>query len=199
MFCPRCGANLPEGLVYCSFCGMHTTIINKYAYRQKRRPSPTIYFITLLSIAAALTLLILFSVFTVGNPSEETSASFEATVRLTNGTERFPSRTASLRPSPLPSVSVTPVTPETPSFDSEYIEELIAYFNEIALKSEYGNLDQGIVRRWEQALRIEISGSYTDEDYTVLVDYIDMLKSLKCLPDIQIVQSAGIMQSILFN
>lgn len=70
--------------------------------------------------------------------------------------------------------------------------DILSYFSEIALKSEYGgsNFD-GIVRRWEQPIRFEIDGNYTDEDYKTLTAHIDALKVIDGMPDISIVKSGG--------
>ena len=70
-------------------------------------------------------------------------------------------------------------------------QEVVDYFCEIALKSAYGSTDTGIVRRWEQAVKVEIIGEYTKEDYNWLVAHINNLNKITGMQKISVVTSNG--------
>ncbi len=91
-------------------------------------------------------------------------------------------------PTLLPGSSATAPTPASDIRN----DEALSYFSEIALKSEYGgDAFEGIVRRWEEPIRFEINGKYTQEDYAVLVHHFEALKAIDGMPDISIVESGG--------
>ncbi len=66
--------------------------------------------------------------------------------------------------------------------------ELIDYFCEVGLNVEYGGTN-GVLKRWEDPIRVKIEGDYTSEDYATLTNHIDTLNGLGVLPDISIVSS----------
>lgn len=194
MLCPKCGARLPLGSTYCRICGVYienfkTGGISLPGCRQKNRYSPNTFFIALLSVAFSLVIIIIVAMFANSNLSPDTSSAVSAVISGDTTENSFHKNSFSaLFPSSASFVTEEVKALDIPKFDPAIIDDLIMYFNEIALKSEYGSSDEDMVKRWEKPIRIEISGSYTDEDYATLLKYIETLKSLKCLPDIQIVQ-----------
>lgn len=70
--------------------------------------------------------------------------------------------------------------------------EALSYFSDVALKSEYGGDDfTGIVRRWEEPIRVAVHSGYTDEDYRTLENHVHDLSQIKGFPPISIVQEDG--------
>ncbi len=58
-----------------------------------------------------------------------------------------------------------------------YSQEAIRYFTEIALGSEYGNAS-GIVRKWQEPMRIKVHGSPTQEDLRTLSSVMGEINTL---------------------
>jgi hypothetical protein len=70
-------------------------------------------------------------------------------------------------------------------------EELLAYFCEIAMSSEYGTEGEGYIRRWEEPVNVEVSGSFTQEDYDWLIAHIEYMNAIDGVPEITVVMSGG--------
>ena len=62
--------------------------------------------------------------------------------------------------------------------------DVLGYFNEVALKSEYGE-DPGVLCRWEDKIVYEIKGDATEEDITLIEDLAARLNSIEGFPGIR--------------
>jgi hypothetical protein len=88
---------------------------------------------------------------------------------------------------PSPTLEASPLVPMTGRE-----KEALSYFSEIALKSEYGGQSfEGIVRRWEQPLIVEIRGHPTAGDLATLNAHLDLLRQTTGSLDISVTQQTG--------
>jgi hypothetical protein len=111
------------------------------------------------------------------------SACIQITIPAVHISQLPPSQ--SLKPSPTPAAS-----PLVPMTGRE--KEALSYFSEIALKSEYGGQSyEGIVRRWEQPLTVEIRGQPAAADLATLDAHIALLRQTAGSLDISVAQQAG--------
>ena len=98
-----------------------------------------------------------------------------------------------------PSISI-PTTEETllptePEHSALYIpnvstEEIITYFEEVALSMEYttGSGDVSLVQKWVQPIRYRIDGNPTPEDIAILNGLLDALNRIDGFPGIYAAQ-----------
>lgn len=62
-------------------------------------------------------------------------------------------------------------------------EEILSYFSEVTFGSEYGGY-RGTVCKWAGEIRLWLTGSFTEEDSSVLYDLIDRLNGIDGFPGI---------------
>lgn len=93
-------------------------------------------------------------------------------------------------PTPAPTASPTPAPMAAPTPDRSLA---LDYLSEIAFSSEYGGSagSEGKIRKWEQPILIEVSGSPTAEDLATLDSHIEALGMIPGMPDIRRVVSDG--------
>ncbi len=65
----------------------------------------------------------------------------------------------------------------TPTMAQPYSSDAVRYFTEIALGSEYGDAS-GIVRKWQEPMRIKVHGSPTQEDLRTLSSVMGEINTL---------------------
>lgn len=70
----------------------------------------------------------------------------------------------------------------------KYTEEELSYFTEIAFGAEFGNA-VSVIKKWEEDLRIKISGVPTDEDIQTINDIVSDLNYIIDAIDIKIVNN----------
>ncbi|NLG36947.1 MAG: DUF2927 domain-containing protein [Clostridiales bacterium] len=95
---------------------------------------------------------------------------------------------------PTTAPTVVPTAAPTPSPDPTPDPSLVRYYlSQIAFSSEYGGSasSEGKVRKWEQPILIQVSGSPTDEDLVTLDSHIEALGMIPGMPDIRRVASGG--------
>lgn len=72
-------------------------------------------------------------------------------------------------------------------------QDALEYFKEIALKSEYGGEgSEGIIKKWEQPLKIYIMGNFTKKDYDFIKKHVTFLNNIEGIPDISFVDDINI-------
>ncbi len=99
--------------------------------------------------------------------------------------------TYSLEPlSGIASIATPTLQPTIPEEDFTE-DQVLDYFREIAMRSEYGSGDDGFIRRWEQPVYVEVHGSYTQEDYDTLINHIEYMNATPGVPEITVVSSGG--------
>jgi len=209
MLCPKCGRTMPDENLFCTECGGRMSAgvaqsIPAYAarpcarqkYPKRKNGSHAALiavFCGVIMIAAVLGVLVLFKAFPpdpANDPRMPPGAEASAMPSRTNtaAPSYAPSKTP--RPVPSPTRTAEPAPKPTP-VPVEY-DEVIPYFCEIALYSEYGGgSTNGIVKRWEEPIKVEIRGGYTKQDYDFLLDHIDALNAMGCIPSIAVVKSGG--------
>lgn len=83
-------------------------------------------------------------------------------------------------------VTTEQVKPEHSEFYIPGLEadQVIEYFNEVCLDSEHssGSGDPTLVQKWEQEIRYDIFGEYTEEDLQVLDAFISWLNTVEGFP-----------------
>ena len=104
-----------------------------------------------------------------------------------------------LRPSmeeTVPAISLPPETepvetePPAPEHSALYIpgvpvEDVILYFNEVCLDSEYVvSGDPSLVQKWDAPIRYTLEGSYTEADLATLSAFTDWLNAMEGFPGI---------------
>jgi hypothetical protein len=218
MYCPKCGQLLPLQSSFCPACGNQVQSASGQPTCQGDTPFPQPYgqqpplppvpkspknpigiilaiglpVLALIILAALLVNGILSWPFTPPDIESTTTSSRSATTAK-------PTRS----PSPGQTTGTTSAATEESSSAATTIQvtgrpinlseaEILDYFAEIALKREYGGGDfDGVVCRWEQVVKVEIKGGYTNEDYDFLTSHIDWMNSLDGLPEISVVSSGG--------
>ncbi|MDP2892504.1 MAG: DUF2927 domain-containing protein [Bacillota bacterium] len=92
-------------------------------------------------------------------------------------------------PSAAPSESASPSASPVESISPQ---QALEYFSIVALQSEYGGgSSEGIVRRWERPIIVEVRGQPTVEDMDTLTAHLNMLNDIEGMPDITITEEAG--------
>ena len=87
-------------------------------------------------------------------------------------------------PEPESETVTTPYLP-SPTLLSPYSPEAIDYFLDIALGAEYGNLSEEI-RKWDDDIRIRVSGDPTDEDMQALRQVVKEINELQQSVDVSL-------------
>lgn len=102
-----------------------------------------------------------------------------------------PATSAPIATDPLPTQTEIPETiPTEPPTPSLYlpgisVEDVILYFNEVCLDSEFVNSgDPSVVQKWVEPIRYELIGDYTEEDIEVLENCGSWLNSMEGFPGI---------------
>lgn len=63
--------------------------------------------------------------------------------------------------------------------DGVYEDDIITYFNEVVLDSEFENGgDSSVVQKWSVPIKYMIHGEHTDEDLNVLTDFVDYINTI---------------------
>ena len=68
--------------------------------------------------------------------------------------------------------------------DSVSVDEMIMYYNEVVLDTEFstGSGDASRVQKWNAPIKYMLHGEYTGEDYAVLTDFVEYLNSIEGFP-----------------
>jgi hypothetical protein len=193
MYCSKCGCSLPEDAAFCEKCGSAASAAVPRqnagpgftpAEPEQKKGMSAILIIDLcivLAAGAVLGILSLFGAFPSANPQSAPIVTVSS----------VPAVSPSSIPSSLPPPSPPRPSP-SPAVSPGTADERIAYFCEVALNSEYGGGSaDGIVKRWEEPIRVEVRGKYTKKDYSTLVSHIKTLNAMGCLPPITMVKSGG--------
>lgn len=150
--------------------------------------------------------IIILSVVTAcageGVPSETVGVTTSEAETTTCATESAAiESTAAVSTSAVPTAETTLVQPETESttisepateiyesqkfhVDSVSVEDMIIYYNEVVLDSEFstGTGDSSLVQKWGTPIMFMLHGDYTEEDYVVLSGFVDYLNSIEGFP-----------------
>ena len=98
-----------------------------------------------------------------------------------------------------PSVETEPTepAPTEPEHSALYIEDLsvedvILYFNEVCLDSEFINSgDPSVVQKWDIPIYYMLEGNYTDEDIATLEAFVAWLNTVEGFPGIHATEDPG--------
>ena len=98
-----------------------------------------------------------------------------------------------------PSVETEPTepAPTEPEHSALYIEDLsvedvILYFNEVCLDSEFINSgDPSVVQKWDIPIYYMLEGNYTDEDIATLEAFVAWLNTVEGFPGIHATVDSG--------
>ncbi len=179
MYCVRCGAAIRDGAVFCPACGGRlggTQDPGGYgnADTQARKKIYAVIIIAVaFTVAAVIIALLLGGVIPTGLGNQSNQQNDAPTPAEGNaGSAQEPA----IEPS------------EEPGHMGDITGEALDYFCEVALNVEYGGAD-GVAKRWEEPIRIQVTGDYTAEDYAALREHIDALSGLGILPNISISDS----------
>lgn len=67
--------------------------------------------------------------------------------------------------------------------DGVSVDDMILYFNEVVLDSEFENSgDSSLVQKWTMPIKFMIHGECTDKDSEVLADFVEYLNSIEGFP-----------------
>jgi hypothetical protein len=205
MFCSKCGKELPDYANFCASCGNrikpNTPVIPAGAVPSPvpgpdYRPSPGAGGKSntglIVALCAAGMLLLAGIVFAViyfkdrlpGRRLADNEPVATATARIIEP-EITPAPSAT--PAEMPKNTPRYVLPtEEPTETNVFSDDIMNFFSLTAFDSyDY------VIKRWEQPVKIELIGDYTDKDYENLVYNIDILNSMEMLPAISIVNSGG--------
>jgi hypothetical protein len=183
MYCTNCGQPLPDHAKFCQSCGAGQLPRDPASYGQQAPRKKNIWPIVVIPVLIILVAAGLIWAEILPNP-------FNGQTQATTTGQPQPT-TSSTKAKPTTTAEETTTAATQPTLDMSR-QAILDYFSEIALKREYGGNDfDGVVCRWEQPIKVEISGNYTQDDYDWLSDHIDWLNNLGCLPDISVVKSGG--------
>lgn len=113
------------------------------------------------------------------------------------GAEAAPSASVTIPPAeaivqtitePIPTTEPAPTQPEhSPLYLPDVaVEDVIRYFNEVCLDSEFMNGgDPSFVQKWTASIHYTLEGEYTEEDLRVLESFENFLNSIEGFPGIQ--------------
>jgi hypothetical protein len=219
MFCSNCGKPLPDDSRFCPVCGAPQpgptmsggpapgaygggpVVPPDAPPPAQRRPLKIILGIALpLVVVLAIAALMFGGILPNPFAGEPTTTAGETTLKPTAKPTKKPSTPATSTTSPT-ATTETSWTSETttPPVELSY-SEILDYFEEIALRREYGGGSfDGVVCRWQEPIKVDISGSYTQDDYDWLLAHIDYLNSLGCLPVISVVPTSDANYHVFFT
>ena len=126
-----------------------------------------------------------------GKAPEETTPTTETTAATTAETT-VPETTAETT---VPETSAPEIT--DPVHSELYIpgisvEDVILYFNEVSLDAEFVNSgDPSVLQKWTEPIQYILYGSYTEEDYAVLTDFVPWLNTIEGFPGMSETQDLG--------
>ncbi len=101
-----------------------------------------------------------------------------------------PEVTSTPEPTPTPTPTPEPTPTPQPEHSALYIpgvsvEDVIVYFNEVCLDSEFVNAgDPSLVQKWVAPVCFTFEGDYTDEDLAVLQSFMNWLNGVEGFPGI---------------
>ena len=110
----------------------------------------------------------------------------------TEGTE------PSIETEPSAETEPTEPAPTEPEHSEFYIpglsvEDVILYFNEVCLDSEFINSgDPSVVQKWDIPIYYMLEGNYTDEDIATLEAFVAWLNTVKGFPGIHSTEDPGL-------
>ena len=99
----------------------------------------------------------------------------------------LPAATKTIQPAA--TASLLAVKPGTLSDGFSY-EEAMKAFEEIAFSAEYGG-DRGAIVKWQEPIRLKVSGKYTQADSATLAQAIKSINLVNGFPGISIVEGNG--------
>jgi hypothetical protein len=197
MLCPNCRREIPDQSTFCAYCGW--LIPHAPSSRMSNPPKRRISFaegfivglIVLVVLLAAVRFLIGSGLLTLG--SSTLSASQTPAVTTGLPTTALPLASPTPAPTLTPPVTSTSRPAQTGNLPLGITpDELLDYFADIALKSEFGDTGaNGIVCRWEKPIKVEILGDYSSADYDWLTAHIANLNQIDGMPAISIVAADG--------
>lgn len=173
MYCSRCGAEIKNDAGVCVVCGAR--FANGYGKHARGRKAAVLAAAGVV-LAAALLFGMAYYVFFV-YPSQQTLAVLRLSETFFNNAYE-------------PQKSAAAAQGKSGGGSAGKGAELVDYFCDVALGVEYGEAD-GVIKRWEKPILVEVSGEYTGEDLSAIEDHIELLNGLEALPEISIVESGG--------
>ena len=213
-FCPKCGGRISAQETFCAQCGMplnapsggiYTGTPAQPVYQAPvqhawQPPAPpfaapsaaqrTPAGVIVLFVISCVLLLgaLAFGVwrFLLDKPVLSASSNNIAASPAISTMPAQSSQKPAVMPTLKPSATPTKKPAATPSPAPSAETEPLALLAEAALDSS-----DGILKRWEQPIKVEIKGSYTQEDYDLIVSQLDMINELGMVPQITVVESGG--------
>jgi hypothetical protein len=207
MYCTSCGQPLPDNSKFCQSCGAGQLPAGQQPVNQQPVNQPfagqppagapvpnwpqaprraNIWPVVVIPVLVILVAAGLIWAEILPNP-------FNGRTQTTTTGKPQPTTTSTTaKPTTTAEETSTTTTAATQQTLDMTRQAILDYFSEIALKREYGGGEyDGVVCRWEQPIKVVISGSYTQDDYDWLTAHIDWLNNLGCLPVISVVTSGG--------
>lgn len=142
-----------------------------------------------LSLLAALAILLCSCGKTHISQLPQTTGATQPSLSSTQEQTTPPLTTPAPTTTPLPTTTPVPTTTR-PEHSPLYIpglsvEDVILYFNEVCLDSEFINSgDPSVIQKWAEPIYYTIEGSYTDQDLAVLQAFVDWLNTVEGFPGI---------------
>ena len=94
--------------------------------------------------------------------------------------------TATAAPTAVPTATPTPLPEHSALYCGHSVEDVILYFNEVCLDSEYVNSgDPSFVQKWVSPISYMVHGAYTQEDYDALTALVTQLNGIYGFPGMQ--------------
>jgi hypothetical protein len=217
MFCTNCGKPLPPESGFCPSCGAAQSSFNSPQPLAGSQPVQAASAVTgkhrrirvILAIGVPIVVLALVGGLFLGgilpNPfnTGTTDEPRTTTVKPTAKPTRKPTAAATSTTIATSTEATTEVTTTAPTEATTLatspplpvelaVSDVLDYFEEIALKREYGSGEfDGVVCRWQEPVYIQINGEYTVDDYNFLIAHVNYLNSLDGLPELSVVADGG--------
>ena len=138
-------------------------------------------------LVACLVLTALFSGCGM-RPEKPAAPTATAEPAVTPSPTATPTATPTSSPAPtvVPSATPTPMPEHSPLYCGYSVEDVILYFNEVCLDSEYFDSgDPSFVQKWTAPISFMVHGSYTQTDYEVLTGFVSQLNDVYGFPGME--------------
>lgn len=144
-------------------------------------------------LAAALAILLCGCGKTHISQLPQTTGAIQPSLSSTQEQTTPPPTTPAPTTTPQPTTTPVPTTTR-PEHSPLYIpglsvEDVILYFNEVCLDSEYiYNGNPSVIQKWAEPLYYTLEGKYTDQDLATLQSFTDWLNTLEGFPGIYLAE-----------
>lgn len=123
--------------------------------------------------------------------------------RIAGFAERVIMDVPEFEPEPTP---VTPTAAPAPKGHSSLyiegvsVEDVIAYFAEVCLDTEYGDKTDGTrIRKWTEPVYYTVGGEPTERDMAVLTDFVGKINAIEGFPGMYPVESLGDLEIYFYD